>query len=69
MAIGIFDTDYGIIYSGVFNYLLTQLIGAVAIIAWCVIPTFFFFMAFKRLSILRVGEVMELVGMDYLERD
>lgn len=38
-------------------------------IVWSAVPTFFFFMAFKRLSILRVGEVVELVGMDYLERD
>jgi ammonia channel protein AmtB len=38
-------------------------------IVWSAVPTFFFLMAFKRLSILRVGEVIELVGMDYLERD
>ena len=69
IAIGIFDIEYGVIYSGVFNYVLIQIIGAAAMIVWSAVPTFFFLMAFKRLSILRVGEVIELVGMDYLERD
>jgi ammonia channel protein AmtB len=45
------------------------LIGAVAIILWSLVPTFFFFLAFQKMSIFRMGEIMELVGLDYVERE
>lgn len=46
-----------------------QMIGIGAIVLWSLIPTFFFFLAFKTMSIFRVGEIQEIVGLDYVERE
>lgn len=69
LAAGIFDQNEGMLITGQMRPVLNQLIGATAIIAWVTIPSALFFVAFKRMSILRVGEVVEIVGLDYLERE
>lgn len=69
IAAGIFDSNNGTLTTGSVQPVLTQLIGIGAIIVWVVLPSSAFFLAFKRMSILRIGEVIEIVGLDYLERD
>jgi hypothetical protein len=33
------------------------------------VPTLVMFIALKNMNVLRVGEIVEIVGLDFLERD
>ena len=57
IAAGIFDNEKGLIATGHFDLLMVQLIGTCAIVTWSLVPTFFFFLAFRKMSIFRVGEI------------
>ena len=46
-----------------------QLIGIGAILTLAFVPTFAFFFCLKRMCILRVSEILEIVGLDYLEQE
>ena len=69
IAAGIFDQKKGTLIIGSIETVIIQIIGTGAIIVWCLVPTFFFFMAFRKMSIFRVGEIQEIVGLDYVERE
>lgn len=69
LAAGIFDSNKGTLSTGSMKPMLNQIIGITAIMLWAGVPSFIFFLSFKSLSILRIGEVIEIVGLDYLERD
>lgn len=69
LAEGIFDGNMGTLRTGSMRPILIQIIGILAIMVWAMVPSIIFFFAFKRLSILRIGEVIETVGLDYLERE
>lgn len=66
-AVGLFDTQLGLFYSGTFNLLLVQLLGILAIGAFtavCMIITFFLI---KKFVGLRVTREDEIVGLDMSE--
>ena len=66
-AIGLFDTELGLFYSGTFNLLVVQLLGIVAIAAFtaaCMTLTFFLL---KKFVGLRVSKGDEILGLDMSE--
>lgn len=66
-AIGLFDTELGLFYSGTFNLLVVQLLGIVAIAAFtaaCMTLTFFLL---KKFVGLRVSKEDEILGLDMSE--
>ena len=69
LAASIFDADRGLLATGIVSSVLTQLIGVGAIFILAFVPSTVFYLAFKRMSILRISEVVEIVGLDYLECD
>jgi ammonium transporter, Amt family len=66
ISVGFFDKDYGILYTGNFNLLLKQLIGAFAIICWAFFTSFLYFYCLKKVNKFRVGYIYEITGMDVL---
>eukprot|EP00347_Sterkiella_histriomuscorum_P006219 403353608 len=66
LAVGIFDKDYGLIYTGSFKQIGIQAAGALALIFWSSflsIPYFYFLNKMKR---LRVAPIYEIIGLDTL---
>lgn len=49
------------------NRPVVQIIGASAIIMWSLLVSLVFFYGLHYLKILRVGEILEIVGLDYHE--
>jgi ammonium transporter, Amt family len=66
LAIGLFDMDHGIFFTGNFDIMLKQLIGAFAIMMWAVIVSFLYFFILKKVNKFRVGHIYEITGMDVL---
>ena len=69
LAASIFDADRGLLATGVVSSVLTQLTGAGSFLILAFVPSIVFYLAFKRMNILRVSEVVEIIGLDYLECD
>lgn len=69
LAASIFDADRGLLATGVVSSVLTQLTGVGSILILAFVPSIVFYLAFKRMNILRVSEVVEIIGLDYLECD
>ena len=66
LAVGIFDRDTGLIYTGSHKQLQVQLIGAIALALWMVCFCLFFFKVMQSVKRLRVSAVYEIVGIDLL---
>lgn len=66
LSVGFFDKDLGILYTGNFNLLLKQFVGAFAIIAWAFVTSFLYFYCLKKLNKFRIGYIYEIIGMDVL---
>ena len=66
LAVGIFDRDTGLIYTGSHKQLQVQLIGAIALATWMVSFCLFFFKVMQSVKRLRVSAVYEIVGIDLL---
>ncbi len=66
LAVGLFDMDEGIFYTGNFDIMLKQHIGAFAIMTWAAIVSFLYFYILKRVNKFRVGYIYEITGMDVL---
>lgn len=70
IAVGIFDNVEGLIASDAESkgkYFLWQLIGMFAIIAWTAVLSALYFVLIKKLGILRVPLLEEIVGLDIAE--
>ena len=67
LAVGIFDKDNGLIYSGQFSQLGIQTVGILAQLAWNCAFAITFFKLMKTLGKFRVGQAFELLGMDHIE--
>jgi len=67
LAVGIFDNEKGLIYAGQFNQFGIQIIGIIAVLSWTGFLTTCVFRMLKGLGKCRVGEVLEIYGMDMLE--
>lgn len=55
LAVGLFDKEQGIIYTGTFSLMLKQLIGAGAIIIWSAVTSFIYFYSLKKVNKFRIG--------------
>lgn len=64
IALGIFDNDSGLIYTGQGNFLGIQLIGASGLLGMSIFLSLVFFYPIKRMGRLRVSKIQEIVGMD-----
>jgi len=62
----IFDTTYGLIYTGNLRQLGIQLLGILAIIVWSGGISLIYFYVLKVNNKFRVGLIYEVTGMDIL---
>ena len=67
IAVGIFDTQIGLLSSGSFACLLVQLLGVVAIAAYTVATMTLVFYLIKKYVGLRCSREDEILGMDIVE--
>jgi len=69
IAVGIFDNQYGLFSGaeGSGTYFLWQLIGGVVIVLWAFVTSAIYFIILKKLDLLRVSLVDELLGLDIAE--
>ena len=67
LAVGIFDNETGLIYAGQFTQLGIQTLGAIIQLVWVSGFSILFFKAIKALGKFRIGEVLEIYGMDVME--
>ena len=66
LAVGIFDLDVGLIYSGSFDQLQIQLVGATACMVWSMLFCYFFFSILSSIKRFRVAPFYEIIGIDLL---
>ncbi len=67
IAAGIFQENTGLIDTGSSDRLIVQLIGAASIFGMSLLVAGCLFYILSQLKILRVGEILEVVGLDYFE--
>ena len=66
-AVGLFDQTGGTLITGSLTPVLTQGIGLAAVVLWGTALILVFLVAFRRMNMLQCPEVVELVGLDFLE--
>ena len=66
VAVGIFDMDAGLIYSGSIEQLWIQILGASACAAWTMLFCYFFFSILSSINRFRVSSFYEIIGIDLL---
>jgi Amt family ammonium transporter len=67
LAVGLFAADNGLLTTGQAGQLVAQLVGILAVGAWCLATGSLMFFAIKRAVGLRVSREEELRGLDYHE--
>lgn len=67
LLVGVFSTDYGLLYGGGFSLLYTQAVGICAVIIWVASTMFIIFWAIKHTFGLRVSKEEEIEGLDITE--
>ncbi len=67
ILLGFFDSSSGLFYGGGFKLLGAQIVGVLAVLAWCLVTGFILFYAIKAATGLRVTEEEEQAGLDYEE--
>ena len=67
ILVGFFDKESGLFFGGGAGLLWTQIIGVVAVLAWCLVTGFILFYGIKAATGLRVSEEEEQAGLDYEE--
>ncbi|RLQ97231.1 ammonium transporter [Falsibacillus albus] len=67
LAVGLFDTQNGLLYGGGSSLLATQAIGVLAVIVWTFITVGAVAFALKKLSGIRVSSEEEISGLDFAE--
>lgn len=67
LAAGIFQDNTGLFYSGLSDRLIVQIIGAASIFGLSLLVAGCLFYILSQLKMLRVGEILEVVGLDYFE--
>ena len=63
---GIFDSTYGLLYTGDTKQMGVQLVGAAAYVGWSGLLSIMFFYSLKRNERLRVDVLFETAGLDLL---
>lgn len=67
IAVGIFDSDHGLLYTGSTGQLFIQIIGAFAYTLWALLLSFMFFYSLKKNDRLRVDYIFEIIGLDFVK--
>ncbi len=67
VAVGLLDTSGGLLFGGGVDQLVSQLIGAVSIVAWTFVTSSVVFWAIKLTVGLRVRPEVEIAGLDRIE--
>ena len=67
ILVGFFDKESGLFFGGGAGLLWTQIVGVVAVLAWCLVTGFILFYGIKAATGLRVSEEEEQAGLDYEE--
>ena len=67
ILLGFFESSSGLFYGGGFKLLGAQIVGVLAVLAWCLVTGFILFYAIKAATGLRVTEEEEQSGLDYEE--
>ena len=67
ILLGFFDSSSGVFFGGGFGLLWAQIVGVVAVLAWCLVTGFILFYGIKAATGLRVSEEEEQAGLDYGE--
>ena len=67
ILVGFFDSSSGVFFGGGFGLLWAQIVGVVAVFAWCLVTGFILFYGIKAITGLRVTEEEEQAGLDYEE--
>ncbi len=67
ILVGVFALEGGVLYGGGFDYLITQCIGVLAVIAWVSVTMSIVFLTIKKTVGLRVSEEEEERGLDVEE--
>ncbi|MDE0468940.1 MAG: ammonium transporter [Candidatus Poribacteria bacterium] len=67
ILLGFFDSSRGVFAGGGFALLGAQVIGVLAVLAWCLVTGFILFYGIKAATGLRVTEEEEQAGLDYEE--
>jgi len=67
LAVGIFNHEVGLVYTGNFKQLGIQLFGGAVLATWSVLITLCFIYIAKKGNRYRVGEIYEIVGTDILD--
>ena len=67
ILLGFFDKESGLFFGGGAGLLWTQIVGVVAVLAWCLVTGFILFYGIKAATGLRVSEEEEMAGLDYEE--
>ena len=67
IAVGIFDIDKGLVYTGSMDQLLIQLVGAISYFLWSLFLSFLFFYSLKQNDRLRVAYLFEVIGLDMVK--
>jgi Amt family ammonium transporter len=70
IALGIFDNDGGILFTGNGQVLGIQLIGAISLLCLSVFLSLVFFYPLKKMGRVRISKIQEIIGMDiYLKQN
>ena len=67
ILLGFFHSSSGLFHGGGFQLLGAQIVGVLAVLAWCLVTGFILFYAIKAVTGLRVTEEEEQSGLDYEE--
>jgi ammonium transporter, Amt family len=67
LAVGLFDTESGLLFGGGVNQLIAQILGILTIGLWTVVVSGIFWTILKSTLSLRVTEEEELIGLDISE--
>lgn len=63
-AVGLFDIDLGLIYTGKITFLAIQVLGILSYAFYSLILSFIFFYSLKLNDRLRIDPLYEIIGMD-----
>ena len=65
-AVGLFDRQRGLLYTGEVNFLGVQMLGLLAYAFWSLALSFVFFYSLKLNERLRIDPLYEIIGMDFI---
>lgn len=65
-AVGLFDAQQGVAYTGEIRFLGIQILGIVSFSIWSLTLSFIFFYFLKQNDRLRIDPLYETIGMDFI---